>query len=67
VIVPGEVGMENDARATPCRPADSLRVAPTLVADGDPERDAVDDEEAPRVAGDILRLLLNRQLVLADP
>src|SRR5207302_5383732 len=64
VIAPGEVGMEDNARAARCRPAHRLRVAPSLVADDDAERYAVHDEEAPRVAGDILRLLLDCDLVL---
>ena len=35
------------------------------MADGDAERHAADREESPRVAGDVIRLLLGRQLVLA--
>ena len=41
---PGRHGEVIHACAAACRPARRLRIAPTLVADGDAERDAVDDE-----------------------
>src|SRR5687768_9763628 len=56
--------MEDHASTTHSRPADTLRVAPSLMADGDAKRDVVDLEQLPLAVGHVERFFLRRDLVL---
>ena len=59
-----ELRVEDETRAAARRPAHTFRVAPSLMADGDPERDAIDLEQPAPAVGHVERLFFEGDLVL---
>ncbi len=57
--------MEDDLRAPRRRPTGRFRITPSLMADRDPKRNAIDLEEASLPVGHVIRRFLQWKLVLA--